>query len=349
MTAAQISSPLTTAIVGAGMAGLACANALAERGATVSVFDKGRGPGGRMSTKRLDQGHLDLGAQAFTARDPAFQEALARWISAGLAARWPTISYQASPNGWQLQHDPHARFTGVPRMSAITRHLADTFQTHERSTLKLATRIEALKRLSDGWQLIDTDGNTFGPYQQVVFTTPPPQTLPLVADWDSTLAEACRQRLQRGCWAAWAILERPLPVPPGARQDWHMARADHPALRLVSRNHTKPGREHQPESLSLMAQLDWSDRYLEHDPQTIADDLWAAFQSLYPPGTPLPARIASGAHRWRYAQPAEADDRRYLYSDSGLAMCGDSFTASRVESAWCSGTLLAHALVDRSV
>ncbi|KPQ25070.1 MAG: putative NAD/FAD-dependent oxidoreductase [Halomonas sp. HL-48] len=349
MTAAQTSSPLKIAIVGAGIAGLACANALAERGINVSLFDKGRGPGGRMSTKRLDQGHLDLGAQAFTARDPAFQDALARWANAGLVARWPTISYQASSNGWQLQHDPHARFTGAPRMSAITRHLADTFQTHDRCTLRLATRIEALKRLPDGWQLTDTAGNTFGAFTHVVFTTPPPQTLPLVADWDNALADACRQRPQRGCWAAWAILEQPLPAPPGGHKDWQMARVDHPALRLVSRNHTKPGREHQPESLSLMAQLDWSDRHLENDPQSVADDLWAAFQLLYPPGTSLPDRVASGAHRWRYAQPSQADDRLYLYSESGLALCGDSFTASRVESAWCSGTLLAQALVDRSV
>jgi len=349
MTKAPTAAHLNVAIVGAGIAGLACANLLAERGVTVTLFDKARGPGGRMSTKRLDRDYLDLGAQAFTAREPAFRDALADWRSLGIASRWPSICYQASPHSWQLHHDPHTCYSGVPRMSAITRHLANTFQAHSQSTLQLATRIEALDRLPNGWQLIDSKGARFGPYHSVVLTAPPPQTLPLVAPWDARLAAACQARPQRSCWAAWAILDKPLPAPAHGRYDWHMAYVTHPALRVVSRNHTKPGRERQPESLSLMAHLDWSDRHLEDTEQTVADALWNAFTSLIPAETPLPERVASGAHRWRYAQPSANDDRLYLYSDSGLAMCGDSFSRSRVESAWCSGTRLAQALVDRSV
>jgi len=344
-----VATPFNVAIVGAGIAGLACANALAEQGVAVTLFDKARGPGGRMSTKRLEQADIDLGAQAFTARDPAFQKALASWIALGHASRWPNVSYQASPNGWQLHHDSQPRYTGAPKMSALTRHLANTFQTHPRSTLHFAIRIEQLKRLRNGWQLVDTQRRWSGPYQHVVLTTPPPQTLPLVTPWDGALTEACHARPQRSCWAAWAILDGPLPLPPGGEHGWQMAHVDHPALRLVSRNQTKPGREHQPESLSLMAHLDWSDSHLEDDPQSIADALWAAFRSLFPADTTLPKRIASGAHRWRYAQPSTADDQLYLYSNSGLALCGDSFTHSRVESAWRSGTYLAQALVDRSV
>lgn len=349
MTTIASASLSNVAIVGAGMAGMACANRLAEHGVAVTVFDKARGPGGRMSTKRLDQAQLDLGAQAFTARDPAFKDAVADWLSSGLVARWPIVSYQASPNGWQLHHDPRARYTGVPRMSAITRHLAESFQRHPQTALQLATHIETLQRSPRGWQLQDAQGGNYGPFDYAVLTTPPPQALPLVAPWESTLAEACRVRDQRSCWAAWAVLDGPLPAPPSGQSDWQMARIDHPALRLVSRNQTKPGREQQPESLSLVAHLGWSEAHLEDDPQAVAESLWAAFTSLFPASTPLPVRIASGAHRWRYAQPSTADDQLYLYSDSGLAMCGDSFTASRVESAWVSGTQLAQALIDRSV
>jgi phytoene dehydrogenase-like protein len=44
----------TAAIVGAGMAGLACAAPLRAAGAPVSVFDKGCRPGGRMSNRGVD-------------------------------------------------------------------------------------------------------------------------------------------------------------------------------------------------------------------------------------------------------------------------------------------------------
>ncbi len=38
--------------IGAGMAGLSCTQALCHQGYDVVMFDKGRGPGGRMSTRR---------------------------------------------------------------------------------------------------------------------------------------------------------------------------------------------------------------------------------------------------------------------------------------------------------
>ena len=57
------------AIIGTGIAGLSAAQALTEAGHVVQIFDKSRGSGGRMSSKRSDAGALDMGAQYFTARD----------------------------------------------------------------------------------------------------------------------------------------------------------------------------------------------------------------------------------------------------------------------------------------
>ncbi|MFL5335181.1 MAG: FAD-dependent oxidoreductase [Geminicoccaceae bacterium] len=42
------------AVIGAGMAGAACAAALARAGAAVRLFDKGRSIGGRMAQRRVD-------------------------------------------------------------------------------------------------------------------------------------------------------------------------------------------------------------------------------------------------------------------------------------------------------
>ena len=79
--------PLHYAVIGAGIAGLSCARALAASGVHVTVFDKSRGSGGRMSTRRGEGWACDHGAQYFTARDPLFQAELARWQAAGVAAR----------------------------------------------------------------------------------------------------------------------------------------------------------------------------------------------------------------------------------------------------------------------
>ena len=61
------------AIIGTGIAGLSAARALRDAGHVVQLFDKSRGSGGRMSSKRSDAGALDMGAQYFTARDRRFE------------------------------------------------------------------------------------------------------------------------------------------------------------------------------------------------------------------------------------------------------------------------------------
>lgn len=71
------------AIIGSGMAGLSAAHALAAAGLNVQLFDKSRGSGGRMASKRSDAGSLDLGAQYFTARDRRFVEVVQQWQARG--------------------------------------------------------------------------------------------------------------------------------------------------------------------------------------------------------------------------------------------------------------------------
>ena len=84
-SASRPESPLQVAVIGAGLSGLACARLLSEAGTRVRVFDKARGPGGRMATRRQGDLRFDHGAQYFTVRDPSFRRALEQWQADGLA------------------------------------------------------------------------------------------------------------------------------------------------------------------------------------------------------------------------------------------------------------------------
>lgn len=345
--------PLTprhsVAIIGAGIAGLACGRVLASSGASVTLFDKARGPGGRMSSKHLPGATLDLGAQAFSVRHEDFQRVVDEWLAIGCIAPWPTCTYQASPSGWRAHNDGQKRYTGAPRMSALTRHLADSLTALPNAELHVGTSIVALDHSHEGWQVVDADGSRNGPYEQIVISAPPPQAHALVVPWDENLAATCQTLQQRSCWAGWAIFDGPLSSIPGVDPDWQMVHLAHPALRLVSRNQTKPGRDTQPESVSLLAQLDWSETHLEQSATVVSEQLLSALKSAIPTSASLPNLIETGAHRWRYAQPANACEHAYLYSANGLALCGDSFRDGSVEDAWLSGHQLGEALVGRSV
>ena len=76
------------AIVGAGIAGLACARKLAKAGVNSVVFDKGRGVGGRVATRRSGDFQFDHCAPYFTATADDFDTYLRGLIGTGHAAPW---------------------------------------------------------------------------------------------------------------------------------------------------------------------------------------------------------------------------------------------------------------------
>ena len=71
-----MTKPRHIAVIGAGIAGIACARTLVQAGHRTSVFEKSAGLGGRMATRSSPFGGFDHGAQYFTVRDPRFSLAL---------------------------------------------------------------------------------------------------------------------------------------------------------------------------------------------------------------------------------------------------------------------------------
>ena len=115
---------LDVAVIGAGLSGLMCARLLTQAGNRVRVFDKARGPGGRMATRRRGDLRFDHGAQYFTARDPRFRRLIDQWRADKLVARWPGTVAEVRDGHIEIKDDSTERWVGVPSMSVICRHLA---------------------------------------------------------------------------------------------------------------------------------------------------------------------------------------------------------------------------------
>ncbi len=69
------------AIIGAGIAGLTIATYLQKQNLNITIFDKGRGVGGRMSSRRTEWGYLDHGTQYFSVKSPEFQTFIGQYPS----------------------------------------------------------------------------------------------------------------------------------------------------------------------------------------------------------------------------------------------------------------------------
>ena len=305
------------AIVGAGMAGLACAEALREQGLAASLFDKGRKPGGRMSSRSGDSPAgpvgFDHGAQYMTGRDPAFVARLAAWREAGIVAPWPA----AGADAW----------VGVPAMNAPLVALARDLP------VRWETRVDALVREEAGWRLRG-DGLDEGGFSAVLTAIPAEQTGPLLADHAPALAEVARGTPSAPCWTAMAAFPERLDVA------GDVLRTDG-AIGWAARNSAKPGRP-ATEAWVIQAGPDWSRAHLEEEADAVAQALLAAFFAAAGLAPVAPALLK--AHRWRYARSGAA--RREVLWDprARLGACGDWLTGPRVENAWLSGRRLAEAV-----
>src|SRR5690606_36865418 len=135
--------------------GLQLGRRLRAAGISVSLFDKARGPAGRIATRRLDYGRFDHGAQYFTARDPVFAEQVADWRARGVVARWTGQVVTLTEGAIQPEPAPVARHVGVPSMSAMARDLASG------ADVTVGVRIASVRRKDSRWVLTADDGHEF--------------------------------------------------------------------------------------------------------------------------------------------------------------------------------------------
>ncbi|MFM7027289.1 MAG: NAD(P)/FAD-dependent oxidoreductase [Chakrabartia sp.] len=312
-----IATSRSIAIIGAGISGLSCASALLAQGHRLTLFDKGRGPGGRMSTRRfetpLGETLADHGAQYFTARDPAFLEEVLRWESAGIATRWPDVSADA--------------WVGLPTMNNIVRHLAQGFDVHWNS------RIDGLSRTETGWSVTGVDDDQ-AEYHAVVLAIPSEQAVTFLAHHDFDMVRKAMLARFQPCWTAIYAFEGILPMAlPFLR--------DRGPIGWAVRELAKPGRSGM-ERWVVQANASWSAEHLNMPADDVADQLFLALQSEL--GETLPVPIARSTHRWRFAMSSGLDAGSLWNPSLGLGVCGDWMLGPRIESGWLSGHHLARSI-----
>ena len=321
------------AVVGAGIAGLSCASALQQAGLMVSVFDKSRGPAGRMSTRRGAGWQCDHGAQYFTARHPAFRAEVARWQEAGVAGLWAprlrVINEESAVQGNEHESTTE-RFVGIPRMSSPARFLADGLQLRERSA------VTRLQFQADGWCLFTNEHGWLSQrFAAVLLAVPAPQAELLLRPVAPRLAALTDRVLMRGSWTLMLRFSAPLEL------GFDAAFVNHGPLRWIAHDSSKPGRS-GAETWVVQASSAWSEAHLDSDTASAASILLDAFARL---GGPAPA--AWTAHRWRYADSDPALDITTAWDgESGIGLCGDWLNGGKTEGAWLSGQALARQVVE---
>jgi predicted NAD/FAD-dependent oxidoreductase len=319
-------------VVGAGIGGLLAAKTLSAAGHRVIVFDKGRGLGGRLATRRIDDAVFDHGAQYFTARDPGFRALVQGWLESGIVRPWAT-GFALSDG--TFKEDGEQRYCGVSGMTGMAKHLAQGLD------VRLQAKVDHVAVERGGWKISTEKGGAVTG-RALLLTSPVPQSLQLLAAGKIDLPRDIRTGLEQveyaPCLALLVQLSGPSAVPdpgglwlPGEPISWI---ADN------QRKGISPGRG---VSLTIHAGPAYSLKNWATPEAEVTQHLLEA-AAPWLGGIPRQTQL----HRWRYSIPTRLHPDRCVSLDepAPLVLAGDAFGGPRIEGAALSGWAAAARLAE---
>ena len=314
------------AIIGAGISGLSCATQLKALGFQVQVFEKSRGPSGRMSTRNGNNWSADHGAQYFTARDPLFIQELNTWIRADVAAEWHPLLKVYDEGQWRESSSVENRYVGIPTMNSPGKYLAKNL------SIEFGKTIDSISRQNNKWRLRSLEtGNIEQQFDYLILALPAPQTFTLTNLVDPSIAEKNKVDIF-GCWTVMASFAEKKNIP------FDAAFINGQMINWIARNNSKLGREGL-ETWTIHANPQWSQQWIELEKDEAGKRILECAKELG-----LDCQNAQlSIHRWRYASGSmEINPGFTVFDNMQLGLCGDWLHGGRVEGAWLSGYKLAN-------
>ena len=308
-------------VLGAGITGLIIARKLHLLGYQVKVLDKGRGVGGRMSTRRFGGGRVDHGAQFFTVRGKNMQSVIDDPIFKDIVHVW---SRGFASNTKPFSEDGYPRYVASNGMSAIPKALASGLD------VQTSVRIESIQRADDIWILTSDEGEKFQSSLLIV-TCPAEQTLNILNNGNVVLNENERRILEAVKYnPSIAVMVRisgtsKIPAPGGLR-------FESGPISWMADNTQKGLKTQNPEEslITIHSDHQFAQKHWE-------EDLDATAQKLIKSAEPWigDSILEYKPHRWRYALSLQSVEPGYLEL-KGSPKCfiaGDGFGGGKVEGA----------------
>jgi predicted NAD/FAD-dependent oxidoreductase len=311
------------AIVGAGPAGLIAARRIQDAGGAVTVFDKGRRPGGRLNTREHGARRFDHGAQFFTVRDDRVRPLLADWLQRDVVKLWEGRLVRLTGDTMEPAR-PAERYVGSPEMISLARDLAAGLDVHT------GVRIETVVREGSFWRLHDDAGVERGSFERVVVAVPAAQAAPLLHDAPE-LQQSAGSVDMAPCWAGMFVFRERPPL------DFDGAFVSDGDLSWVARDASKPGRP-ADESWVVHATPEWTRRHWDVDRAALPGLLLGVLEARF---GAMPVTVFTRAHRWGYALASEPAPGTLWDDAGGIGAAGDWCAGGRVEGALTSGIEIA--------
>lgn len=273
-----------------------------------------------MAVRHFDGRPVDIGASYFTSSDPIFGAVVGEWEARRLVRPWTNTFTVLSPEGERQSTGP-MRWAAPSGLRSLVEDLARGLVVASGVTVAHVERVDGS---------LQVDGRTA---DAVVLAMPDPQARRLLSDELGAEAAALTDEFEPvlALTARWA------------RRSW----ADRDGV-FVNGNSVlgwvaDDGLRRGDRSPVLVAHstAEFARSHLSEPDAAVAPMVAALCDTLGITDQPELAVV----NRWTFAKPAGRRDQSFLLSDSGLGVCGDSWSVKpRVESAFLSGRRLGQAI-----
>ncbi len=320
------------AVIGAGLSGITIASLIKEK-FDVEVFEKSRGVGGRMSTRKELPFIFDHGAQFFKIKSIIFKNFVSELFSKKVIRPWKfKLAYFEGNHLRQIKKIRNADefFVGVPNMDSIVKYISNN------CNVILNTKIERVIKKNDGWYLYDQNKKSHGKYDWVILSLPAEQCLELITKKISfyPLVEKIKMK---GCFSLMVGMNESLCL------DYDAALIENKDIAWLAINNSKPFRI-KKHCLLINSSFEYAAKNISSSKEKVLKHLLNVTSNLI--NCKLSNQTMTKIHQWMYVEAERPPVQNYFIDHSEkIAVCGDWLINSRVEGAFLSANELSKEII----
>lgn len=320
-------------IVGAGAAGLAAGRELRQQGLDVVIFEKSKGYGGRIATRRVEGYTFDTGATSIAPRGKAIEKVMLHELDTTdlVQINKPIYVHQygrIAPGDVSRNKVPrYAYRTGNTRFAKLIAKELD---------VRLEQTIDRIRAVGGKFEILEEA------FDGVILTPPVPQSEELL----STLGETRKFANVRYRACLSILLGYATDIGPLGYHAIIDTEQRHP-LTWVSLESIKCPDRAPVGHTAMVAQLSpaYSAQFYESPDAAIIEDTVSHIERLYGPKFKVPD--VAQVKRWRYSQPeTTATFETVNRPGSRVLVASDGVLGGRVELAYEVGVMAAKSLLE---
>ncbi|MDC3155832.1 NAD(P)-binding protein [Candidatus Pelagibacter sp.] len=308
-------------VIGSGISGATIANLLNKK-FQVNLYDKGRGPGGRASFKRVKgQIGFDHGTQYFSPKTIEFKKFTNRLIKIKILKKWS--GNHIFLNSKKKENKKHIKIIGKKGNNDICKFLLKKVKCFYQSEVK---KIYYENKL---WFLLFTDGK-IRTYKGVILTCPFPQLKKLSEKFINNTFIKRKLKMDANITVMIAIKKN--------KKSPSSFLFNDPVLGWAGNENTKKRFKSKYDLWTLQSTFKWANKNIDKNKKNLKKNSKILIDKFFKLTKIKKTKVFfSINHGWKYSSNSKPlKIRSYWDPQKKIGVCADWFIGPRLESGWIS-------------